>query len=312
MTGLLPAHRPVPKESADRCALRSQLRGDPMPGTGFPSPRVLLVEQDGPWGKAGLPTSRFDTVIANELITRAATVGVRVLAVRRPGRHRPRPSRRWMLVDTRAGRRSLHHGVFERDEQLRALPLDGSAGDLAPADTPLWLVCTHGKHDPCCALRGRPVAAALAEVRPRHVWECSHLGGERFAANVLVLPTGLLYGRVLPFAAPGFVQTVEEGGLIAPLLRGRIGHPAVVQAAMVHAYGELALSRVDDLQAVSSEVAPDGGATVRLELSSGGTREGLIDVHLAVERVVVDHLTCDRPGTGAFQTYRPVRITPVR
>jgi len=25
---------------------------------------------------------------------------------------------------------------------------------------PLYLVCTHGTHDVCCAVRGRPVAAA--------------------------------------------------------------------------------------------------------------------------------------------------------
>ena len=76
----------------------------------------------------------------------------------------------------------------------------------ADAD-PLYLVCTHGRHDACCALRGRPVALELDRVRPGRVWETSHVGGDRFAANLLVLPTGEVYGRVLPFAASDLVAT---------------------------------------------------------------------------------------------------------
>jgi len=41
---------PHPRETLDRCALRAQLRGDPMLGTAFPAARLLLVEQPGPWG----------------------------------------------------------------------------------------------------------------------------------------------------------------------------------------------------------------------------------------------------------------------
>ena len=48
---------------------------------------------------------------------------------------------------------------------------------------PMLLVCTHGVHDTCCAVRGRPVAAALARRWPEATWECSHVGGDRFAAQ---------------------------------------------------------------------------------------------------------------------------------
>ncbi len=59
------------------------------------------------------------------------------------------------------------------------------------------LVCTHGRHDVCCAVRGRPVAAALAAAATGwDVWECSHVGGDRFAANVLLVPSGELFGSL--------------------------------------------------------------------------------------------------------------------
>ncbi|HEY7009713.1 MAG TPA: hypothetical protein VH395_12275, partial [Jatrophihabitantaceae bacterium] len=65
MTGT--PHRPQPRESLQRCALRAQLRDDPLLGTAFPASRVLLVEQPGPWGHAGLRESHFDSAVAASL-----------------------------------------------------------------------------------------------------------------------------------------------------------------------------------------------------------------------------------------------------
>ena len=174
-----------------------------MLGTAFPASRLLLVEQPGPWGRAGLPASRFNRAAAAALVARAGERGIRVLAIRRPGRTPQGVVRRWALIDCRSDRETARWGSYESDAELLELPLDGSAGE--PTQQLAYLVCTHSKHDTCCALRGRNVAMALHEVRPGLVLECSHVGGERFAANVLVLPTGLLYGRVLPFAAAEFV-----------------------------------------------------------------------------------------------------------
>lgn len=40
--------------------------------------------------------------------------------------------------------------------------------------------------------------AALAEQHPQQTWEVTHVGGCQFAANLLVLPSGLLYGALGP------------------------------------------------------------------------------------------------------------------
>ena len=69
----------------------------------------------------------------------------------------------------------------------------------------MWLVCTNGKRDACCARDGVPVARALAALRPDEAWECSHLGGHRFAANVALLPEGLCFGRVARRGRPRLV-----------------------------------------------------------------------------------------------------------
>ena len=96
----------------------------------------------------------------------------------------------------------------------------------------MFLVCTHGRHDACCARFGRPVAEALARLRPDDVWECSHLGGDRFAANVLALPAGDLYGHVAPTDADRLVAAVATGSIVVDLWRGRARLPQVAQAAV--------------------------------------------------------------------------------
>ena len=104
-------------------------------------------------------------------------------------------------------------------------------------DGPLFGVCTHGRHDACCAERGRPVAAALTASHPAETWEISHMGGDRFAANMVVLPEGLYYGRMDPGSASEVAWLHEAGRLDLGRLRGRSSYPMHVQ------YAEIALRR---------------------------------------------------------------------
>ncbi len=84
--------------SPEFCAQRAELRGDPMLGTAFPAARVLLVEQPGPWGRRGLAESRFGALGAE--VERAANrSGLRVEAIRRPGRVEETGPRRWAIAE---------------------------------------------------------------------------------------------------------------------------------------------------------------------------------------------------------------------
>ena len=295
---------PRPRETMDRCALRAQLRGDPMLGTAFPAARILLVEQPGPWGERGLRDSHFGEGAATELEARAARAGVRVQAVRRPGRTPKDAPRRWAFADTRDGHESLHWGEYRDPADLLELRLDGSEG--ASDDQPLYLVCAHSKHDTCCALRGRPVAAALGALRPGRVWESSHMGGDRFAANVLVLPIGYLYGRVLPFAAEEFVAAAEAGEVLGALLRGRVGLPAPAQAALAYAYEHLGVRRRRDIAVESATPITGGQSVVRVR-----GPHGRLEITVQVERVAADGLTCHNPRPNQYLAYRPLTIVPL-
>jgi hypothetical protein len=113
-----------------------------------------------------------------------------------------------------------------------------------------YLVCTNGARDPCCAIRGPAVAQALARVLPGQVYECSHLGGHRFAANVLVLPEGLCFGRLDARSAVALAAELEAGRLPLEHLRGRTALEPEQQAAEILVRRELGLAGVDDLRLV--------------------------------------------------------------
>ena len=210
-----------------------------MLGTAFPANRILLVEQLAGWGLGGLGGSRFDQRIAAQADRRVGQPG-------HPGAggaptRQVRPGRRAALGVRRlpAGPYGLAWGGFETESEL--LDLDPAELATRAVDTrPVYAVCTHGTHDTCCAIEGRPVAAALVLECPGRVWECSHVGGDRFAANVLVLPTGQLYGRVTDPAA--LAAATEAGRVLPEGLRGQIGLPPAAQAAVVYVQRERGLT----------------------------------------------------------------------
>ena len=96
---------------------------------------------------------------------------------------------------------------------------------------PNYFVCTNGQRDVCCARLGLPVYARLRERVDSRAWQTTHVGGHRFAANVLVLPQGVLYGRLDPGSVAGFLAAVEAGRVATPHLRGRSAWPPEAQAA---------------------------------------------------------------------------------
>jgi hypothetical protein len=160
-------------------------------------------------------------------------LGYRPVLIRRVGRIDRSVPRRWALVDSRPGRESVRWGELPSDEHV--LEVLGGADPGEVGHEPIYLVCTHGRHDACCAVRGRPVAAALAAAYPERTWECSHIGGDRFAANVVVLPHSLFYGHVTAPRAVELAKHYDEGLVVPDLLRGSGAFTPPVQAAQHHA-----------------------------------------------------------------------------
>ena len=139
----------------------------------------------------------------------------------------------------------------------------GESLGLERVEGPVYAVCTHGRHDACCAERGRPVALALANAEPDRTWECSHIGGDRFAGNLVVLPHGLYYGRLDPASAVALAATTAAGRLDLDHLRGRSALSMPVQAAELHLRRHLDETRIGAVGLLDRPDRADGTTTAR-------------------------------------------------
>lgn len=323
--------------SAVPCSDAARVRQDPMLGTAPPQARFLLVEVEGGWRFGGFPELDLQQDVKDEVVARAEAVDARLMLIRRPGRQASSVCylRAWCAVDLTAPAGSrvtwgtwaypsellsaiehledLARGTEAPDPLAEAASRDAAdLDDSGPtSDDALILVCTHGKKDPCCAVRGRPVAQALARRWPEQTWECSHTGGDRFAANVLLLPDGATYGGLDVDTALEAVEGHLQGAPATVHLRGLAGQPRAVQAAVVAVHDELGPLAWGDLTPVAvTPRAPEGSDvaawTVTLALADGRRAE----VDVSEHRRPAAQLTCRTADAKVSQVpvAGPVRL----
>ena len=272
-----------------RCSTISSSLSEGLCGTASIVRSWLLVEQPGPWGSEALAQSDLPEEVATPLGEDARRHNVRVLLLRRPDRpdRASAAGRHCFVAHSSRHRTWIEHRLVPDPAELLEvdfgrLRAGEPAGFGAPHDRPLYLVCTNGRHDPCCAQFGRPVARALA--RERHsVWECSHVGGDRFAGNLVCLPHGLYFGRLGPSEATSVVDAYERGRIAVEFYRGRAGDPFVVQAADCLLRAETGLRRLDDVEPVWRRSAEDGMVDVGFDARDGRRFEVRVAVRAAAE-----------------------------
>ncbi len=63
------------------------------------------------------------------------------------------------------------------------------------------------------------------------MWESTHVGGDRFAATMVCLPSGIYYGRVTAEAAEHIVAEHDHGRVVLEHYRGRCTDVPVLQFA---------------------------------------------------------------------------------
>jgi (2Fe-2S) ferredoxin len=230
-----------------------------MVATAPPAQRWLLIEQEGAWPVNALDV--FGPQVASGLAARAASVGARISLIRRPGRHPRRDSSlAWAFADVRPGHEGIRWGVAGDIDELLSVEWQVTPGE---GET-VALVCAHSRHDVCCAIRGRPVVQTLASIWPGRAWECSHLGGDRFAATMVLLPVGLCYGRMTPENVAAVIDAHERGRVIPDLLRGRCAFSRQEQAAQSLARGLGFASEIDALMPMETTDLGDDQYAVTL------------------------------------------------
>ena len=300
-----------------------------MAGTASTVRSWLLLEDPGPWGRDALRDARLPEFVGLELQRRCRAAAVRPLLIRRAstnasaaasssasssgsssGSSSASSSGGLACFAIRSGpeppwieRTRLARVADILDLDLPALGRGVRPG-FEPVDGPLFLVCTHGRRDVCCAERGRPLAGSLAGALPDATWESSHVGGDRFAGNLVAFPHGLYLGRVRPDEAAQVARAYGDGRISLPHLRGRSCYPMPVQAAEHALRTREGFDRVDDVGLERTE-RRRGVST-----STFRTPMGRFSVAVAIGESLPSFLTCHSHAAEPAPAYRTISIVP--
>jgi hypothetical protein len=299
-----------------------------MAGTASTVRSWILLEDPGPWGSDALRDARLPERVGLELQRRCRAAGVRPLLIRRASTNasaaasssgspsgsssgssssgsssgglacfaiRSGPEPPW-IERTRLARVA---DILDLD-----LPALGRGARLGfePVDGPLFIVCTHGRRDVCCAERGRPLARSLSGAAPDATWESSHVGGDRFAGNLVAFPHGLYLGRVRPDEAAEVAGAYADGRVSLRHLRGRSCYPMPVQAAEHALRTREGFDGVDDVGLERTE-RRRGVST-----STFRTPMGRFSVSVAIEESGPTFLTCHSLAAERAPAYRTIAV----
>ena len=126
-------------------------------------------------------------------------------------------------------------------------------------------VCTHGIRDKCCAKFGFGSVRALRAAEKTgefsaeqlHIWETTHLIGDRFAGTAIAFPQGQMFGRMGPNNAVPVIQGLLTQRIHAPCYRGNVFLDEQFQVceALAQTFitdndveGEVSIERLEDEQ----------------------------------------------------------------
>lgn len=216
------------------CSLNARANGEPLIGTATYGDIWFLIEEPSAWGAKAFEESAIPPKVKQH-ITNFTVAGkkVRILLIRQPHRKRSE-KRKFFIAITHPLNPRLYEFTLSAIEELLELDLGEIVQGEAPVpqrQEPLFLVCTNGKRDRCCARFGMQVYQRASQITETEVWQSSHIGGHRLGPVMLVFPHGVNYGRVSPDHVEAIIRDYKQGKLYLENYRGMVAYPPQVQAA---------------------------------------------------------------------------------
>jgi hypothetical protein len=286
------------------CAAVSSASEEPLAATASRIDHWLLIEYRGAWARDVLGECLFTPELKAHLRGQlAALPRSRLLFVKKPER-RSQAGRTVFFGTSKPGQERFFALEVEHQNDLVGFDfadaIESGGGGASEFDGPLYVVCTHGKRDRCCARQGRPLYDGLRhETDTGHVWQSTHIG-DRFAGNVVVLPQGLYYGRVEPDDVGRLLAAHAAGEIDLERYRGRSAYSFPAQAAEQTIRELEGLGGIDDLAFVDTRSLGTDAWSVRFRTPDEAVHEVDVAAIVADEPV---YLTCD-----AAEPKRPRRF----
>jgi len=208
--------------------------GEPLTATASRASIWILLEYNDAWGVKALEESNLPERVKNLLLAQSASLpNARFQFIKQAGASQ---SIRFYVAHANPVNPILFRFRLESYEDLLDMDIAAIASghsDQTLSEDRLFLVCTNGKRDVCCAKNGLPLYNALSSIAGRDVWQTTHIGGHRFAGTMVCLPHGICYGRVPPEDAQAVVQAYQTNTLLPDYYRGCVAYDSPVQAVEI-------------------------------------------------------------------------------
>ena len=257
------------------CAELSRRAGERSMGTASTGAVWLLLEYPHGWGRHAFEESALPPEVKQFFKDSMARIRhSRILFIKTD---RGRRDARMKLFVVRCRERSPFVVRLHLEKYFDALSYDLAAvasgrdqqgGEVC--DGPLFLVCTHGRRDKCCAKFGVPLYNALREHAGDRVWQSSHVGGDRFAGNLVCFPHGLYFAHATPDSGRRVVDAYRSGRVLGEEFRGRACYAHHIQAAEAFVREETGLAGVEDFSFLSAHPEGKDSWRVRFDEPAAG------------------------------------------
>ena len=286
------------------CSLNSLSVNEPLYGSAPNTSYWLLLEYPHAFAAKAVEASRLPVPVKGYLASLTSMLpGLRVCLIK--GRASTTSNPTLFLADAREGHIKLFKITLNNYQDILQLDIPGifASGAASSSYLPeerLFLVCTNGKRDACCSKWGLALYHALEKHAGQAVWQTSHVGGHRFAPNLVCLPHGIYYGRVPLTAASEIFRDYKNGRLYLDFYRGRASYPGTAQAAEYFLRSE---SKEEQLDAITLENLIQVGLNQWEITFSASRSKKIYRLHIASE--LTDRFMYESCNT-------PTELKPVR
>jgi hypothetical protein len=297
-------------ESDFLCSTYSKNAGEPLPGTAPFGQVWFLLEYNGAWESKAFESS----LIAEEVKTWFSAAvqkipGAKLLLIRSGSANRAANLRPQSPASIRKGQGISFYmaaasqvqpllyrfQLYSYSELMEMDLIRLAQGDprytAHQSGEKLFLVCTHGRRDRCCARDGSLVFEAMCLKAARlglaeNVWQCSHVGGHRFAANVVCFPHSIFYGRVGLENIDELIGSYLEENYLPSKARGRTCLEGPAQAAEIFLRQITGLTDLNAFAPVQYKQVAERLWEVNFQLLPGGQEYRLLIAKRATGQTV--------------------------
>ncbi len=254
-------------ELSEFCSVQSQQIAQEIIGTAPGKTTAwLFLEYTGNWSARSVDHNTLPTEVNDWLNQQAAQLSPSRVVFIKKSSEKPAVLNFYLAL-TGEKEQQLFHFPVDTYSQLFDLDLSQVATDPAAfsrylSEETLYLVCTNSKRDQCCAKFGLPIFQAMNQMGGVSAWQCTHLGGHRYAPVVGVYPAGLYYRVMTPEDGAELVASVGRGEIRLHGFRGRNCYSEPVQAADYFLRQQTSAVQLNQYRVESAEQVADNWVVV--------------------------------------------------